>query len=75
MANTVVQVRVDKTLKRQASKVLSSMGLSVSDAVRLFLTRVASEKQLPFASKTPNAKTLQAMAEAEAITLSRRVRG
>ncbi|MDX3775700.1 type II toxin-antitoxin system RelB/DinJ family antitoxin [Chromatiaceae bacterium AAb-1] len=67
---TMVHVRVDENVKLQASEALSSMGLSMSDAIRVFLTRVASEKQLPFALRAPNAETLQAMSEADALTRS-----
>jgi DNA-damage-inducible protein J len=50
MAGTsMVHIRVDEQVKAQATKVLTAMGLSVSDAVRIFLTRVAVEKRLPFA--------------------------
>jgi DNA-damage-inducible protein J len=50
------------------------MGLSLSDAVRVFLTRVVAEKQLPFALKVPNAETRTAIAEADAIVCTRRTR-
>jgi len=48
-ATSMVHIRVDEQVKTQATKVLTAMGLSVSDAVRIFLTRVAVEKRLPFA--------------------------
>ena len=60
----MVHVRVEKRVKAQAAKALAAMGLSVSDAVRVLLTRVAAEKALPFAVKVPNAKTAAAMQEA-----------
>jgi DNA-damage-inducible protein J len=60
----MVHVRIDKRVKAQASKALASMGLSVSDAVRVLLTRVAVEKALPFEVRTPNAATVAAMREA-----------
>lgn len=68
---TMVHVRVDEKIKAQATKALTAMGLSVSDAVRVFLMRVAAEKQLPFALKVPNAKTHAAMAEARAMSRAR----
>ena len=68
---TMVHVRVNEQVKAQASEALASMGLSVSDAVRVFLTRIAAEKQLPFALKVPNAETRAAMAEADAIAAAR----
>jgi DNA-damage-inducible protein J len=65
MATTeMVHVRIDKRIKMKASKTLASMGLSVSDAVRVLLTRVAVEKALPFDVKVPNATTAAAMREA-----------
>jgi DNA-damage-inducible protein J len=63
----MVHVRVDESTKAQATETLAAMGLSVSDAVRVFLTRVVAEKQLPFALKVPNAETRAAMAEADVI--------
>ena len=63
-ATEMVHVRVDKRVKTRAAKTLSAMGLSVSDAVRVLLTRVAVEKALPFEVKAPNAETAAAMREA-----------
>jgi DNA-damage-inducible protein J len=73
-ATTMVHVRVDERIKAEATKTLAAMGLSVSDALRVFLTRVAAEKQLPFALKVPNAETRAAMAEAGEIAHTRRAR-
>jgi DNA-damage-inducible protein J len=64
---TMVHVRVDEKMKIQAAETLESMGLSISDAVRVFLKRVVAEKKLPFELKVPNAKTLAAMNEADEI--------
>jgi DNA-damage-inducible protein J len=65
MATTeMVHVRVDKRIKARAAKALASMGLSVSDAVRVLLTRVAAEKALPFEVKVPNTAAVAAMREA-----------
>ena len=66
MANQLVQARVDKNTKEEATAVLAAMGLTVSDAVRLLLTRVAREKALPFSPLVPNAETIAAMREARA---------
>ena len=71
MANQLVQARVDKDIKEEASVVLAAMGLTVSDAVRLLLTRVAREKALPFAPLVPNAETIAAIQEARAGNLPR----
>ena len=75
MATTaMVHVRVDETLKARAADTLAAMGLSLSDAVRVFLTRVVAEQGLPFELKAPNAATRAALAEAEAIIRARAAR-
>jgi DNA-damage-inducible protein J len=66
MAANVVHIRIDGKLKSKAVKSLASMGLTVSDAVRLLLTRVVAENALPFEVRVPNATTRKAMAELEA---------
>ena len=66
MANHLVQARIDRQVKEEAATVLAAMGLTVSDAVRLLLTRVAREKALPFAPLVPNDDTIAAMKEARA---------
>jgi DNA-damage-inducible protein J len=63
-ANALVQTRIDGVVKEEAAAVLAAMGLTVSDAVRLMLIRVAREKALPFEPLTPNATTIAAMKEA-----------
>ena len=70
-ATTMVHVRVDENLKNQATETLASMGLTVSDAVRVFLTRVVTDQQLPFALQSPNAGTRAAMREARAVGKAR----
>ncbi|MEF3697832.1 type II toxin-antitoxin system RelB/DinJ family antitoxin [Desulfolutivibrio sp.] len=62
--NAVVRARIDGRIKEEAATVLASMGLTVSDAFRLLLTRVAREKTLPFEPLAPNAETIEAMREA-----------
>lgn len=62
--NALVQTRIDASVKEEAASVLAAMGLTVSDAVRLMLIRVAREKRLPFEPLTPNAETIEAMREA-----------
>jgi DNA-damage-inducible protein J len=71
---TMVHVRVDEQIKTQATQALAAMGLSLSDAVRVFLMRVVAEQQMPFALKVPNAETRAAMAEADEIARNRRDR-
>jgi DNA-damage-inducible protein J len=62
-SNALVQARIDSTIKDEAALVLAAMGLTVSDAVRLMLTRVAHDHALPFDVLTPNAETITAMRE------------
>ena len=64
-SDSVVRARIDGRVKAEATDVLEKMGLTVSDAIRLMLVRVASEKALPFEVKLPNAKTLAAIEELE----------
>ena len=66
VATALVQARVDATIKAEAAAVLATIGLTVSDAVRLMLIRVAQEKALPFEPLIPNAATIAAMEEARA---------
>lgn len=70
-ANQLVQARIDGAIKAEASAVLAAMGLTVSDAVRLLLTKVAQEKALPFEPLIPNATTIAAMKEAQQGNLTR----
>ncbi|PUE09565.1 damage-inducible protein [Limnohabitans sp. T6-5] len=70
----MVHVRVDEQIKAQATETLAAMGLSLSDAVRVFLMRVVADKQMPFTLKVPNAETRSAMAEADEIARTRRAR-
>jgi DNA-damage-inducible protein J len=59
--NSVVRARIDEATKNEAALVLSAMGLSLSDAFRMLLKRVAAEKALPFEPLSPNAETIDAM--------------
>jgi len=75
MANTtMVHVRVDEDIKAQATATLAAMGLTLSDAVRVFLTRIAAEQRFPFALELSNAETRAAMIEADEIARTRRAR-
>jgi len=69
--SSMVHVRVDDDIKERATTALEAMGLSVSDAVRLFLRRVVTDQAFPLELKVPNAETRSAMAEAEEIARSR----
>jgi DNA-damage-inducible protein J len=66
MANSEVRVRIDEHTKEQAAAVLADLGLTVSDAVRLMMTRIAQDGALPFNPLIPNAETIAAMEEARA---------
>jgi DNA-damage-inducible protein J len=59
--NSVVRARIDERTKKEAAAVLKTIGLSVSDAFRMLLVRVAAEKALPFEPLVPNAETIEAM--------------
>lgn len=63
-ANTVVRARIDEHIKEEATVVLAAMGLTISDAFRIMLTRIAHEKALPFEPLVPNEKTIKAMRQA-----------
>jgi DNA-damage-inducible protein J len=65
-ADTYVRARIDTNTKERAAEALAAMGLSISDAIRLLMLRIADERRLPFEVKVPNATTRQAMAELEA---------
>lgn len=60
-ANSVVRARIDERIKNEAAAVLSAMGLTVSDAFRLMMVRIATEKALPFEPLVPNDETIEAM--------------
>jgi len=62
----VVRARIDSDTKARATSALEAMGLSVSDAIRLLMLRIADEQRLPFAVQVPNSKTVKAMEELEA---------
>jgi DNA-damage-inducible protein J len=61
MTNTVVRARIDEQVKEEAAAVLATIGLTVSDAFRLMMVRIANDKALPFEPLTPNAETIEAM--------------
>ena len=64
MSNTIVRARIDERTKNEASAVLASIGLTVSDAFRLMMVRIARDKALPFEPLVPNEETIAAMREA-----------
>ena len=69
---SMLHIRVDDEIKEQATVALTAMGLSVSDAVRLFLRRVVIDQAFPLELKVPNAQTQAAMDESRAMMASRR---
>ena len=73
-STTMVHVRIDDVTKARAAETLAGMGLSISDAVRVFLKRVVADKQLPFDVRAPNAETLAALAEADEIIRTKKTR-
>jgi addiction module antitoxin, RelB/DinJ family len=64
MANELVQARVNGKIKAEATAVLAEMGLTLSDAVRILLTKVAREKMMPLELFAPNETTQAAMEDA-----------
>ncbi|MCW2283300.1 DNA-damage-inducible protein J [Rhodoblastus acidophilus] len=64
-ATDIVRARIDHATKERAAEALAEMGLSISDAIRLLMMRIADERRLPFEVKAPNAATRRAMAELE----------
>lgn len=60
-ADTVVRARIDSETKERATAALEAMGLSVSDAIRLLMLRIADEQRLPFAVQVPNSMTAKAL--------------
>ena len=71
---SMLHVRVDDETKEKATEALNAMGLSVSDAVRLFLRRVVADQAIPFEIRVPNAETRAAMAEADDLIRNHRAR-
>jgi DNA-damage-inducible protein J len=64
-AESVVRARIDAATKKRAQAVLDAMGLSVSDAIRLLMLRIAEEQRLPFSVTVPNATTRKAIEDLE----------
>lgn len=73
-SNAFVRARIDGQLKDEAETVLNYFGLTVSDAVRMTLTRIAHDKALPLELKVPNAETQAAMEESRAMMAKRQAR-
>jgi DNA-damage-inducible protein J len=65
ISDTYVRARIDSKTKERAADALETMGLSISDAIRLLMLRIADEHRLPFEVKVPNATTRRALTELE----------
>ena len=72
--SSMLHIRVDDKTKTQATEALAAMGLSMSDAVRIFLKRVVNDQAFPLELKVPNAETRAAMEEARAMMKARQTR-
>ena len=72
--SSMLHIRVDDETKTQATEALAAMGLSMSDAVRIFLKRVVNDQAFPLELKVPNAETRAAMDEARAMMKARQSR-
>ncbi len=70
--NAYVRARIDPSLKEDATEVLDSLGLTISDVMRMMLTRIAREKALPIELTRPNAETIAAIEEARALKAGQR---
>jgi len=64
-ATAFVRARIDETLKNEAAEVLAGMGLTVSDVVRIALTKIAKEKALPFEMRVPNKLTAETLTKSD----------
>ncbi len=73
-ATAVVRARIDEWLKLDAAQVLADRGLTVSDVVRMTLTRIAKEGALAFKLKVPNAETQAALEKSRAMMKARNAR-
>lgn len=71
---SMLHVRIDDETKVQAQQALKAMGMSVSDAVRIFLTRVVAEQAIPFDVRVPNTATLSALDEADQLIQAKKAR-
>ena len=72
--STMLHVRMDSELKREAIQALAAMGLTASEAVRLLFHRIAVDQAFPLELKVPNADTKRAMAEVDEMVKNRRAR-
>lgn len=71
---SMLHVRIDDDIKQQAQSTLKELGLSMSEAIRVFLTKVVKEQGIPFEMKIPNKQTLKSFAEADEIIQKKQAR-
>lgn len=64
-ADSVIRARIPTSTKDAAVKALDQMGLSISDAIRLLMTKIANDQRLPFTVELPTAETQKAIIELE----------
>jgi DNA-damage-inducible protein J len=69
--NAIIRARIDPVIKDEASIVLQAMGLTLSDAIRLMMVRIATDKTLPFSPLVPAPETIKALKEAREANLKR----
>jgi DNA-damage-inducible protein J len=62
----IIKSRIDSDLKNEVEQVLSALGMTVSDVIRMTFAQIAVRKGLPFDVKLPNAQTLDALKESDA---------
>jgi len=63
--DAVVKARIEPSLKRETEAILDGLGISTTEAIRMFLTQVRLQKGLPFEVRIPNAATQAAINELE----------
>lgn len=73
-SSTMLHIRIDEKIKQDAQLAFQAMGISMPEAIRLFLTRVIAEQAIPFQVKVPNKTTLAAMQEVEQIIQEKKAR-
>ena len=66
--NGMVRARVEPVLKNNVERILESIGLNASDAIRMYYKQIELQNGIPFEVKIPNATTLEAMRDAETKT-------
>jgi len=67
MLSATVRARVDANLKNEAEEIFAKIGMTTSQAINIFLTRVKYERGIPFELKIPNQTTINAMEEAKSL--------